>query len=222
MTTLKLFTGICIILFLTNCAATLPLNQKFYNSKKVGVIVQIDSIGIAKEGAQGLLDMAMTPGDKYREPLNTIAPKVNPEALLITEISNLLKGKNKQFVVLPENILNQNLVNFDSPQSGEAKYYKKDLRAIKTQHNVEEVLYLKVKYGLLVSYYSMIETDRKGYIAITTNIIDLDDNSLLSHNILKASAPINGKWKEAPEYNNLKNAIQAAINQSVTQLAAKF
>jgi hypothetical protein len=39
----------------TSCVTTLPLNQQFY-TKKVGIILQVDSIGMAKAGGQGLLD----------------------------------------------------------------------------------------------------------------------------------------------------------------------
>ncbi len=68
----------------------------------------------------------------------------------------------------------------------------------------------------------MIETGRQGYIALTTHIVDLEDNSVLSQNTINGTAPIKGKWNEAPEYNKLRNAIQEAINKSVPKLAAKF
>ena len=222
MKSLKLTVILFAALLMAGCATTVPLNQKFYNTKKVGVIVLVDSIGIAKEGAQGLLDMAMTPGDKYRAPLNTIAPKVNPKSLLLNEISSILQSKNKAFVVLPDNVVDQNLAKFEAPESSDLKYYKRDFRAIKAKHNVDEVLYVRVKYGILVSYYSMVEIGREGYTMLNANIIDLDDNSLLSQYTIRAKAPLKGKWNEAPEYTNLKNAIQLAINKSAESLKTKF
>lgn len=50
--------GIIFLLSITSCSTTLPLSQQFYNDKKVGVILQVDSIGMAKAGSQGLLEMA--------------------------------------------------------------------------------------------------------------------------------------------------------------------
>jgi hypothetical protein len=43
------------------------------------------------------------------------------------------------------------------------KYSKKDYRNLKTTNNVDEIMFVKVKYGILVSYYGMIELDKQGY-----------------------------------------------------------
>ncbi len=59
MKLLKLTFGLLFLLTVTSCVTTIPLNQQFYNTKKVGVILQVDSIGMAKAGGQGLLDMAL-------------------------------------------------------------------------------------------------------------------------------------------------------------------
>lgn len=214
--------GLLLILFLGSCASTLPLNQQFYNAKKVGVIIQVDSIGMARAGSQGLLDMALTPGNRYKEPLQAIAHKLNPASLLDTEISSILKSKNKDFIIIPGNVINQHLVKFDAPESSEKKYYKRDLMGIKAQYNVDEVLYVKAKYGVLVSYYSMVETGRQGYMNLTTHVVDLTDNSLLLQDNFNTVANIQGKWNEEPEYNNLTNAIQDAIYKSVVILKRKF
>lgn len=219
---MKVILGFAMVVILGSCASTLPLSKQFYNTKKVGVIIQVDSIGIAKTGSQGLLDMALTPGNRYKEPLQAIEAKVNPGLLLNTEVSNILKSKNKDFIIIPENIINQNLVKFDAPESSEKKFFKRDIRAIKAQYNVDEVLFLKAKYGVLVSYYSMIETGRQGYINLSTHIIDLNDNSLLLQNTINSVANISGKWNQEPEYTNLANAIQDAINKSVITLRSKF
>ncbi|MBC7866487.1 MAG: hypothetical protein H7X88_03035, partial [Gloeobacteraceae cyanobacterium ES-bin-316] len=110
----------------------------------------------------------------------------------------------------------------DAPESSEKKYYKRDLMGIKAQYNVDEVLYVKAKYGVLVSYYSMVETGRQGYMNLTTHVVDLTDNSLLLQDNFNTVANIQGKWNEEPEYNNLTNAIQDAIYKSVVILKRKF
>ena len=46
MKSLKLTFGIILALTVTSCVTTMPLNQQFYNTKTVGVIVQVDSIGM--------------------------------------------------------------------------------------------------------------------------------------------------------------------------------
>lgn len=221
MKLLKLTFGILLLLTVTSCVTKSPLNQQFYNSKKVGVILQVDSIGMAKAGGQGLLDMALTPGNRFTESLKKVEPKFNLNETLKTEITNILNSKNKQFQFINEKIDYQNLNKFEKPNS-DKKYSKKDFRNLKTSNNVDEIMFVKVKYGILVSYYGMIELDKQGYVNIGTEIVDLSDNSLLQQENFQTVAKMNGNWKKGEDFENLKNSIQNAINNSIITLKTKF
>jgi hypothetical protein len=221
MKLLKLTFGILFLLTVTSCVTTLPLNQQFYNNKKVGIILQVDSIGMAKAGSQGLLDMAFTPGNRFKEPLKKIEPKLNLNETIKTEITNILNSKNKQFQFITEKIDYQTLSKFEKPNS-EKKFSKKDFRNFKTSNNVDEIMFVKVKYGLLVSYYGVIETGKQGYVNIGTEIIDLTDNSLFQQETMQTVANIKGNWKKGEDYENLRNSIQEAINNSIINLKTKL
>jgi hypothetical protein len=221
MKLLKLTFGILFLATLTSCVTALPINKQFYNSKKVGVILQVDSIGMAKAGSQGLLDMAFTPGNRFKEPLQEVEPKLNLNEILTAEITNILNSKSKQFKFITENIDYQKLDKFDKPNS-DKKYSKKDFRNLKTVNNVDEIMYIKVKYGLLVSYYGVIETGKQGYVNIATEIVDLTDNELLQQQNIQTVASIKGNWKKGEDFGNLKSAIQEAIDNSVSTLKTKF
>jgi hypothetical protein len=67
----------------------------------------------------------------------------------------------------------------------EQKISKKDYRNLKTTNNVDEIMFVKVKYGILVSYYGMIELDKQGYVNTATEVVDLNDNSLLQQETFK-------------------------------------
>jgi hypothetical protein len=221
MKLLKLTFGILFLATLTSCVTALPINKQFYNSKKVGVILQVDSIGMAKAGSQGLLDMAFTPGNRFKEPLQEVEPKLNLNEILTAEITSILNSKSKQFKFITENIDYQKLDKFDKPNS-DKKYSKKDFRNLKTDNNVDEIMYIKVKYGLLVSYYGVIETGKQGYVNIGTQIVDLTDNALLQQQNIQTVASIKGNWKKGEDFGNLKSAIQEAIDNSVSTLKTKF
>lgn len=221
MKLLKLTFGILLLMTVTSCVTTLPLNQQFYNTKKVGVILQVDSIGMAKEGGQGLLDMALTAGNRFTEPLKKVEPKFKLNETLKTEITNILNAKNKQFQFIDQKIDYQNLTKFEKPNS-EKKYSKKDFRNLKNVNNVDEIMFVKIKYGLLVSYYGMIELDKKGYVNIGTEIVDLTDNSLLQQENFQIVAKMNGNWKKGEDFKNLENSIQDAINNAINTLKTKF
>lgn len=221
MKLLKLTFGILFLATLTSCVSALPINKQFYNSKKVGVILQVDSIGMAKAGSQGLLDMAFTPGNRFKEPLQEVEPKLNLHEILTAEITNILNSKSKKFQFITENIDYQKLDKFDKPNS-DKKYSKKDFRNLKTVNNVDEIMYIKVKYGLLVSYYGVIETGKQGYVNIATQIVDLTDNTLLQQQNIQTVASIKGNWKKGEDFGNLNSAIQEAIDNSVSTLKTKF
>lgn len=221
MKLLKLTFAALFLLTLTSCFTTLPLNQQFYNTKKVGLIIQVDSIGMAKAGGQGLLDMALTPGNRFTEPLKKIEPKFNLQEKMNAEISAILNAKNKQFQFITEKVNYVSLQQFDKP-NGDKKYSKKDFRNFRTGSNVDEVLYVKVKYGILVSYYGVIELDKQGYVNIETELVDLMDNSLLQQENFQTVAVMKGNWKKGDDYGNLTNSIQDAINNSLITLKSKF
>lgn len=76
MKKLQIISLLVLVTVVSSCVTTLPVNTQFYSAKKVGVIITIDSIGIAKAGGQGLLDMALTPGNRFHEPLKAVEPQI--------------------------------------------------------------------------------------------------------------------------------------------------
>lgn len=216
---LNLFVTIFLLLLLTGCVSTLPINQQFYNSKKVGIILNVEPIGMSKAGSQGLLDMALTPGHKYEEPLKSVESKIEFKQKLQNEISELLKNKGKNFEFINENLTS--FKKFKKPNS-DKKYSKFDYRNLKTKNNLDEILVVNAKHGILVSYYGVIETGKEGYAQVSTEIIDLQDNSLLQQENLQNSAKIKGNWKKGEDYENLRLSIEEAIKSSFLTLKTKF
>jgi hypothetical protein len=198
------------------------MNKNFYNSTKVGIILNVDSISFAKAGGQGLLDMALTPGNKYTEPLKTVEPFVKPTEKVKNEIEKILGSKNKQFEFINEKIDFETMKKFEKPSSG-GNYYKRDLRELKAKYNVDELMIVNAKYGILVTYIKgLIEAKREGYSNINTSIVNLNDNSLLFQDNTKSLQKIQGEWKTPPNYDNLKNAIQVAIDASLLAYKLNF
>jgi hypothetical protein len=217
MKNLKLFTLFTLIsITLLGCIATVvPIDKSFYsNQKKTGIIYSIDSIGVFREGAQGILDIAITPGNKYSKALLEVDKHINPMERIKEFYSDLLTSKGKTFTEINFNIKNKNLPKFDKPSSTKKKYYKYDFRDLKKK-GIDEVIIVQVKYGIVVSYYAMIETGRAGYSNISTSIVDLHDNSLLYKNSNVSKHEITGKWKLPPYYKKLKKTIQMAITESI-------
>ncbi|MEM9685832.1 MAG: hypothetical protein AAF934_02800 [Bacteroidota bacterium] len=215
---------LCLILtgfFAIGCAVKIPLSTTYFqNNKKVGVIYNIDSISVYKQGAQGLLDMALTSGKRFREPLNIVDKTINPTEKIKNQYRNTFSQHNKSLIEIDYDYDVKKMTKFTKP-SDSKKYHKYDLRALRS-NGIDEVLIINVRYGLLVSYYGMIETGKAGDCRIESEIIDLTDNSIIYKNFSVYSERIKGKWKTPPDYENLKNSIELAINNTLEQEKAKF
>jgi len=222
MKTIKFLSLIGIAILFNSCVTTIKISSKFYNPTKVGIIVDIDTIRFSKTGNQGFIDMALTPGNKYTEPLKTIDPFVNPTTKIKNELYNLLESKYKKFEFINEDVNIEELNKFEKPANSEGKFYNKDLRGLKAKYNVDEIMFVNVSYGLLVQYYGFMELNRFGYSVINSIIVNLDDNSLLFRDRTYNSQIINGEWKTPPNYDNLKNSIQTAIDNSINTLKTKL
>lgn len=221
MKKLQIISLLVLVTVVSSCVTTVPLNAQFYSAKKVGVIITIDSIGIAKAGGQGLLDMALTPGNRFHEPLKAVEPQLNCKEVLKIELQKAMNSKNKPSEFL-ELTMNVNALGKFETKDKSKKYANIDYRKLKDTYQVDEILHVKVKYGLLVSYYGVIETGKEGFCEINSSIIDLEDNSLLQKETLKSINPINGNWKKGDNYANLKFAIQNSINGGALLLKQKF
>lgn len=221
MKAIKLLLALSFLFILNSCVSTLPLNKQFYNDKKVGIILQVDSIGMAKSGSQGLLDIALTSGNRFTKVLKNVEAKFNLQDTLRSEITYIMNSKKKKFQFIGNEVVYENLEKFEKPKSDQ-KFSKKDFRNLKESYKVDEIMYVKVKYGLLVSYYGMIELDKQGYVDIYSEVVNLTDNSLLQKENSQTISKIKGNWKEGEDFSNLTSSIQEAINNSIKTLRTKF
>ena len=146
---------------------------------------------MSKAGGQGLLYMALTSGNRFTAPLKEIEPKMQIKERLKDEMTKILNSKSKEFVYVDDNFDYEKLAKFSTPKS--AKYFsKKDFRALKTTYNVDEVIYVRANYRLVVSYYGMIEIGKEGYVRINSQIINLEDNFLMHQKTVFESVDIKG------------------------------
>lgn len=62
----KLFLLSLLALFFISCQIQVPLSADYWtNTSKVGIMVNVNPAAKFRQGSQGLLDLALTSGDKY-------------------------------------------------------------------------------------------------------------------------------------------------------------
>ncbi|MDH7447181.1 hypothetical protein [Aquimarina sp. 2201CG14-23] len=220
----KLTLFILVTILLSSCAAKIPLSSNYYESNsKVGLLLNINEINASRTGNQGIIDLALTQGIKYKEPLKIVDQQLNAKQRIQDLYKNTYSTKGKDLILIKDSINFNNFKKFEVPKDKKAnKYAKHDIRELKTKYNIDELLIINVNYGLLVSYYSMIETGRSGNCTIHSTIVNLNDNSLLYKDFSFSLEKINGKWKTPPKYENLFSSINAAITETLSKEKTKF
>lgn len=221
---IKIFTFFAFLtVCLTSCVTNVPMDSSFYNEKKVGVIVQVDSISRFKEGAQGLLDMAISSGAKYKEALSYIGTQVDPQPSFKNAVLKKLDAKNKSYIFIEDKIDLKSFTKFNKPETdSKIKFYAKDLRSLKDTYGVDQLVIVNVRYGLTIGYYSMIETGKGGSSYVTTEAIDLNNNALLYKDTYAKVIQFKGKWDTPPHYEKLKENVEQAVDQSIVEFDSKM
>lgn len=197
-----------------SCAARLPMTSDYYkNAKKVGAVYVIDSLGVYKGGAQGLLDMALTPGNKYKKVVNAIEGKFDPKPKIKKLYQDIFTSKGKSLNEIDFTYNPDSLEKFDEPAS-KKKYHTYDLRFLK-EKGIDELLLVKVIYGLNISYYGVVEIGKMGTCYIYSEIVNLDDNSIIYKDHSHYEEYIKGKWNTPPDYELITNSIKTAIDKTL-------
>jgi hypothetical protein len=192
------------LLTLTSCLPKVALAPEYWNKpSKVGILVNATPPAKYKEGSQGLLDMAVTSGDKYQEALNLIGEKIHPKEELIKMYSEILQSKGKQIVIIDEKFDPKTATKFSGAKAEGKKYSRYDFSDLKSKYNVDELLFVDVNHGFMISYYGMIETGKMAHTFLNTSLVDLSDQSLVMSSSNMKNVALK-KWKD----NNYESSIQ--------------
>jgi hypothetical protein len=206
-----------------SCASKIPLTKNYFSSEKRVGIIQIETpINNYREGSQGLLDIAVTQGDKYAKALQIADKNLKATERIYNGYIDHYTDKGKELIVIDTIIDFERLNTFSKPSGTKKKYYKYNINFLKDQYNIDELLLVETHYGLLISYYGFIEIGRFGHCQIFSQIIDLNDNSLLFKGKTAVNNPINGNWNAPPDYDNLVYSIERAIKSVIRNEKAKL
>ncbi|WP_299458614.1 hypothetical protein [uncultured Microscilla sp.] len=215
--------AISALLLLNGCALKVKIKKEFYaNKTKVGIVYIIDDIQLGRMGAQDVLDLALTQGNKYLEPLAIVDKKMDVLHTIKTFYPQVLNERGKQYVTLDYTLRPDKLALYKTKKVKGKKHYKYDLRFLKAQLQVDELLIVRVAYGLLINYSGFITFSRFGYCRIGSEIVNLHDNTLMYQGESYKHKQIKGKWRTPPEYLNIRTAIKTAIHKVLLNEKKRF
>jgi len=195
-----------LILFISCGTKKELMNDFYYDNKKVGIIILNEPANIHREHKGGLVDIGSTNREIFIEPLKIINNRIDLKPQIENFYSEYFKSKNKKTEFLK--------INFDISKN------EKNYKSLKDK-GINQVIIVKVKYGLLLSYYNLLEIAKNGYCEINSEILDLNNNSVIYKNTSKSIKKIKGNWKKS-EYIELTKSISLAIESAIKSEKNKF
>lgn len=216
MKKINLFALVAIFSVLVSCVSNVPMNAEYFQKpSKVGLLVNVAEPQKFREGSQGLLDLAVTSGDKYQPLLDLAKKEIDRKNELVAIYTETLKAKGKEVVIIDEQFDYKTAAKYKGEKAEGKKYALYDMRYLKEKYKVDDVMLVNVNWGVIISYYSMVETGRAGYALISNRVINLNDNSLYFSNDNPQSVVIKGKWNTPPNFDHAKSKIAEALNKAI-------
>ncbi|WP_339882755.1 hypothetical protein [Polaribacter vadi] len=182
------------------------MNDFYSDNKKVGIIILNEPANIHREHKGGLVDIGSTNRERFIEALKIIKNRVDLKSQIENFYSEYFNSKNKKTEFLK--------MNFDISKN---EQIHKSLKG----KGINQVIIVKVEYGLLLSYYNLLEIAKNGYCQINSEILDLDNNSVIYKNTSKSIKKTKGNWKKS-EYQELTKSISLAIESAIKSEKNKF
>jgi hypothetical protein len=203
-------------MLITSCAVRVPLSKEYWNKpSKVGLFVNVNDPAKFRKGSQGLLDLALTSGDKYAPPLLKVNEKLNPKDSLVNMYTNILSVKGKEVVLISDTFNAKTAEKFKGTKVDGKKYSDYDFTYLKNKYGVDEVLFVNLNWGLMISYYGMIEIGRESFCYFDTRLVNTTDNSLYLANDNSKYTMLKGKWDVKPEYENVVSTVKISLNEAI-------
>jgi hypothetical protein len=218
---------VLLTLLLSECASTIPLKPDYLVSpSRLGFIVipelttRNGAIGVGPAG--NIISSVFTPVNKYTATLNTIAPHIDPMNKVTMMYLEAFESKGRKLIPVNFSLNDKRIADFNIQNTnGLKKYYEKDLRFFRGDLEIDELLIVKVQYGLEVQYAYGIETSKSCYTSIKTHIVNLRDNSIIYRDNTGSAIKLSDLI-ESEMNNEITDAIIKTTDQSVAKQKEKY
>ncbi len=197
------------------------VSPAFYTSgADLGLIMVTNDITTRRSGGSAL-GKAMIDYHKYDAPLKAVDPKLDPDKKFRRMYMSLFESKGKNIIQVDDQFDKDQFDKFTVADKSR-KYFEYDIRPLKDKYNVDELMIVTVDYGLNQNYSGAFEAGKGGYSHVVSNIINLDDNSIIYKGETWGNGKLKSGWDTPPDYEYLREAIDAAINQAVEAEKTKY
>ncbi|TAK72072.1 MAG: hypothetical protein EPO11_10490 [Gammaproteobacteria bacterium] len=200
-------------IFLAGCASerNIQLSDNFWQNKQQKIAVattKAPTPQFYRVGQQGLLDVAIN--NSMNKDLDKRLERIDLDwyQQLPVSFSDQLKKRN----IYAKSYLNQLDPDDDNYQR------------IAAQIDSDKILVIKLEeIGAKREYFGFIPKGAPEAVCeMTGELIDVKNNQVLWRYKTTAELPVKGNWDQPPNYPNLTNALQLAVNSARQELVDSF
>lgn len=203
---IKYLIFLSVIFFLSGCLSN-PKSSSKQEQLPITTGILVVSDGISLVRAQGYWERLVTEVKRFENALQSIEANVDPTAELYKMYQETFEENDRQYVLIEDKFSTD---DFPKTFTYNNAYSRYDVSKVKEKYDIDELLFIKLEYGLLVNYYSVAVIGKKGYCQIYSEIINLKNNKLRHRKLNKQYAALDGKWNEGENYANLEKAVKDA------------
>lgn len=225
--------ALLVVCTMAGCApVSMSLQPSFWQEgkRRIGVaMVKCPKAGAYKEGAQGVLDMAINSAmaGGLEAHLQTVDLSADL-ADLMGRFAQRLEAQGFSTKIVSEPL--DSLQKFTPSSATEAtgrKYSKQDVRFLASREQVDLLILLSVEqYGTIRKYYGFIPLGApKGICILKGQMVDLQTNELRWVSVIpskQATVSIIGAWDLPPDYPGITSAIKGAFQRAANYLTGDF
>jgi hypothetical protein len=216
-------------LILSGCVSgPVAVPSTFWEQTSDRVLIVLDELpehGIyAKEGSQGLLDVAINSAMATSEAKHLKQQDADAFREIVSIFEAELTAAGFQPIVYEDAFSLKDQPKLKGKQSGQFEY---DLSGLAVASDADEIIVLRlVSFGASRTYYGFIPTSQpQGYAMVQGIMVDTEKNKILwDTGILEGTIkdPVVGEWNQEPDFPNLTEAMNRAVEKSKRFLKDRF
>lgn len=174
-------------------------------------------------GAQGLLDYAINQSNaksliSYLETMEI--PRLKAVA---NEFAEQLQARGFKVKVLETPLDLEKMAKFSGGGSKEISYAAKDFRKLQTDDMSRLIVISVARVGTTRTYHAFIPMGPpQADIAITGQMVNLETNQILWHQVTERVLGIPEPWDQSPSFDNVGKSVMANAEQGIEDFEQSF
>lgn len=169
---------------------------------KLGVILQIDDLGVFKSNSQEILDNEKNISNTFHSTLLSLNKTYKPKDKILENLDQIFKQHKAEYLILDDSITN-------------------DYKQIAQQNEVDEIVKIHIKSGIAQSHENKeINKNLAGQTYIYITVIDGKTQKIKHQETIGGTQFVDNESNQSME-DKLKTAIISSLDQSIKSIEPK-